>query len=180
MGNRGRPGRGPQVNSSARSCGRSSSRRRQWGDCRIGMWGWFLCGKVYFTPPVILEYITPQLMKLDFFTLELSKTGQNQPLKLFWKIIVNYRKIIKWKINWILMSTSTQWTYNMIYLYIFYSYGEKHKSKVKKICTKAFHIVCSLRRTTNLKSNTIWFFILWFSVIYYDFSKLLQGWLVLF
>jgi hypothetical protein len=112
-----------------------------------------------------------------FFTLELYKTGQNHLLKLFWKIIVNYRKIIKWKINWILMSTSTQWTYNMIYLYIFYSYGEKHKSKVKKICTKAFHIVCSLRRTTNLKSNTIWFFILWFSVIYYDFLKLLQGWL---
>jgi hypothetical protein len=25
----------------------------------------------------------------------------------------------------------------------------------QKICTKAFHIVCSLRRTTNLKSNTI-------------------------
>jgi hypothetical protein len=43
-----------------------------------------------------------------------------------------------------------------IFSIFFYNYGEKHRSKViTKICTKVFHIVCSLRRTTNLKSNTI-------------------------
>ena len=31
-----------------------------------------------------------------------------------------------------------------------------------KNCTKAYHIICSLCRSTHLESNTIWFSILWF------------------
>ena len=43
---------------------------------------------------------------------------------------------------------------------------------VKK-CTKTYHIIYSLCRSTHLESNTIRFFINDFSVIYYDFLKLL-------
>ena len=32
----------------------------------------------------------------------------------------------------------------------------------QKNCTKAYHIICSLCRSTHLESNTIWFSILWF------------------
>ena len=31
-----------------------------------------------------------------------------------------------------------------------------------KNCTKSYHIICSLCRSTHLESNTIWFSILWF------------------
>jgi hypothetical protein len=59
------------------------------------------------------------------------------------------------------MSTSTQGTYNMVYLVYFFTVMKKSIDlKLQKICIKAFYIVCSLRRTTNLKSNTIGFFIL--------------------
>ena len=62
------------------------------------------------------------------------------------------------------MSRSTQWIYNMVYFSTcFYSYEQKHRSKATaKKYTKAYHIICSLCRSTHLESNTIGFSILWF------------------
>jgi hypothetical protein len=75
------------------------------------------------------------------------------------------------------MSTSTQWTYNMIYLVHFLSYGEKNRSKV---ITKKYVLKYSILYV-HCVELLIWsptqfdFSFYDFSVIYYDFSKLQQG-----
>jgi hypothetical protein len=47
--------------------------------------------------------------------------------------------------------------------------------KLKKVYTKACHIIYSLSRFIHLESNASGFCILRFFWIYYDFSKILQG-----
>jgi hypothetical protein len=106
----------------------------------------------------------PQPMKMDFFyPLYFLKQNKSHP-KAVLKFIVNHRKIIKWKIQlcWILNEYICTMNIYGIFSTFCYSCGEKYRSKViMKICTKVFHIVCSLHRTTNLKSNTkfdFWFY----------------------
>ena len=62
------------------------------------------------------------------------------------------------------MSRATQWTYNMVCFSTFFTAMKKSidlKLQQKRY-TKAYHIICSLCRSTHLESNTIWFSILWF------------------
>jgi len=52
----------------------------------------------------------------------------------------------------------------MNYIYeLFLLIIEKHRFKAKKICTKVYHIIYSLCRSTHQESNKIEFFILCFS-----------------
>ena len=62
------------------------------------------------------------------------------------------------------MSRSTQLTYNMVCFSIFFccSFRSMFFFIAVKNCTKAYHIICLLCRSTHLESNTIWFSILWF------------------
>ena len=59
-------------------------------------------------------------------------------------------------------------------VHFFYNYKEKHRSKATaKKNTKAYHIICSLCRSTHLKSNIIRFSILWF---FLWFTMIFQNW----
>ena len=62
------------------------------------------------------------------------------------------------------MSRSRQWTYNMVCFSIFFccSFRSIFFFIAIKNCTKTYHIICSLCRSTHLESNTIEFSILWF------------------
>jgi hypothetical protein len=57
-------------------------------------------GKSLLHPqPMGLKHITPTYENRFFLPCELSKTGQITPKAVLKKIIVNHRKIIKWKIQ---------------------------------------------------------------------------------
>ena len=62
------------------------------------------------------------------------------------------------------MSRCTQWTYNMVYFSTFFIAMKKSidLELQQKRYTKAYHIICSLCRSTHLEYNTIGFSILWF------------------
>jgi hypothetical protein len=119
------------------------------------------------SPPKLwgLKHITPNLWKWFFYPLNFLKRVKS-PLEAILKKHNKSQKNHKMEnpivldYKWVHLHND----HNMVcLLHFFYSYGEKHNLKLQqKICTKTFHIVCSLCRTTNLKSNTFWFFILWF------------------
>ena len=66
----------------------------------LDSWVKIIMEKVYITPsPMGVDYITPQTMKRSISPPWTFQNRSNYPLNQFWKIIVNHRKIIKWKIQ---------------------------------------------------------------------------------
>ena len=115
--------------------------------------------------------IIPQAMKWSISSLNFSK-----PVKLTSKAVLkNYSKSqknhkIKNQIalgfKWVDLHSKYIIWYVLLH---FYSYEEKHRSKTIKKYIKAYHIICSLCKSTHLESNTInflFYIFLWFTMIF--------------
>ena len=123
--------------------------------------------KVYLTPsPIVVGLHNLQFMKQSISFLDLFKTGQIIPkavLKNHSKSQKNHKieNPIVLDSKWVDLHSEYIIWYALVYFfccsfrYMFFFIA------VKK-CTKAYHIICSKRRSTHLESNTIEFSILWF------------------
>ena len=123
--------------------------------------------KVYITPSTMgLDYITPQTMKWSISPLNFPK-----PVKLSPKAILkNHSKSQKnhkmenpivLDSKWVDLHNEHIIWYALVYYFCCSFRSMLFFIAVKK-CTKSYHIICSLCRSTHLESNTIDFFILWF------------------
>jgi hypothetical protein len=96
--------------------------------------------KVYITPsPMRSDYITPNLWNGLYHSLNFAK--------------------------WVKLPLDLHGEHIILYALIYFYTTTKKSMDLKlhtKNCTKEFHIICLLGRSTHLKSNAIWFSILWF------------------